>query len=82
MMGFWKYIEAAKNKKGSGISLFNKKKPKLDEEEEEEEDFKYKGFKKDPSVNTSFLKDEEKEIEDEIRKKAETNRVNHISDEL
>lgn len=38
---------------------------------------KFKNFGKDPLVNTSFLKDEDKLIEDEIRKKAERNKVRH-----
>jgi hypothetical protein len=36
---------------------------------------KFKNFGKDPKVNTSFLKDEDKIIEDEIRRKGERNKV-------
>jgi len=61
-------------KEGSKISLFSNKRFK-ESQDEKEEQVEYKGFGKDPSVNTSFLKDEEKEIEEEIHKKAEINRL-------
>lgn len=38
-----------------------------------------KGFGKNPGVNTSFLKDEQKDAEQEIKRKGEMNRVRNPS---
>lgn len=57
--------------KASGkVSLFGKKIQKITEEDKDSDYVqkrKIKGFGKDPEVNTSFLPDENKDVEDEIK---------------
>ena len=53
------------------VSLFGSKLQKISDDKDESDYIqkrKVKGFGKDPGVNTSFLPDEDKEIEEEIKK--------------
>lgn len=65
-------------KLGGKVSLFGNKMQKVADEGEEADYIakrKVKGFGKDPEVNTSFLPDEDKDVEDEIKKQKLMNKV-------
>lgn len=69
-----------KSKEKGKISLFGSKRAKIEEEDTKPTEYlekrKAKSFGKNPEVNTSFLKDEDKEIQEEITKKKLMNKVN------
>mmetsp|Transcript_15648 Transcript_15648/g.13692 ORF Transcript_15648/g.13692 Transcript_15648/m.13692 type:complete len:219 (+) Transcript_15648:162-818(+) len=61
----------------SKISLFGNKRFKEKDSSTPEIIIKSQRIMKDPSVNTSFLKDEEKDMVEEIKRKAKVNKLIH-----
>ena len=71
-------LNAETTKTTGKVSLFRNKLQKISDDREDTDYIQkrnIKGFGKDPEVNTSFLPDEDKEVEEEIKKQKLMNKV-------